>query len=128
VLHLVIVRKTKIFDFGPGATKAKRRRRWWRKQRASEKLCIVVPQDKRVLLASACGNEEKCICINNAIFKNDSAWATAGVGERINNPCNMRPPQLWTPSVLFSIYNAKGNGQFAKFKTLNDGVTACAEL
>jgi hypothetical protein len=80
------------------------------------------------MLTKSCKGDERCICINNAIFKHDSGWATAGVGRKANNPGNMRPPKLWTPSVPFTIYHAKGNGQFAKFETLEDGVQANVEL
>lgn len=64
----------------------------------------------------------------NAVFKHDSSWGTAGVGKKTNNLCNMRPPKSWEPSVPFTIYHAKGNGQFAKFSTKEDGITACVEL
>jgi hypothetical protein len=80
------------------------------------------------ILASACAGDGKCICINSAIFKHDSSWATAGIGKKTNNVCNMRPPKLWKPSVPFTIYNAPGNGKFAKFNSIADGITACVEL
>jgi hypothetical protein len=84
--------------------------------------------NRLILLEDACGqNNFKCICINHAIFKHDSSWATAGVGKRANNPCNMRVPRTWKPSVPMSHINSV-NGEFAKFKTLEDGVTACVEL
>ena len=79
-------------------------------------------------LADACGDDGRCVCVNDAIFKHDSSWATAGVGKRTLNPCNMRPPVTWAPSVAFEVYHAKGNGKFAKFDTLSDGITACVEL
>lgn len=88
---------------------------------------IKVPEHKTVL-AEACESEEKCICINNAIFKHDSSWATAGVGAKTNNPCNMRIPKTWKPSVKVSTYYSPGNGSFARFDTLADGITACVEL
>lgn len=95
--------------------------------------------DRHTLLATACGaTDTKCICINHAIFKHDSGWATANnrdgspsVGKRALNPCNMRPPKTWKPSVPFTIMPTIQNGEttyFAKFKTLEDGVTACVEL
>lgn len=67
------------------------------------------------------------MCINHAIFKHDSSWATAGVGARANNPCNMRVPATWVPSVPISRMQSV-NGEFAKFRTLEGGVTACVEL
>lgn len=88
-----------------------------------------LPSGERLaLLRASCGQDDKCVCINHAIFKHDSSWATAGVGKRLNNPCNMRVPATWKPSVPFTVYTAKGNGVFSKFDTLQDGVTACVEL
>lgn len=96
---------------------------------------IVLPEprprivgEKKILLAHACGNDDRCVCVNDAIFKHDSSWATAGIGARINNPCNMRVPSTWKPSVPFTVYRARGNGVFSRFETLQDGVTACVEL
>jgi hypothetical protein len=83
--------------------------------------------DRQVLLASACGNDQKCACINNAIFIHDSSWATKGVGARFNNPGNMRPPSSWSPSVSFTV-GQTANGPFAKFATLEDGIIANVEL
>jgi hypothetical protein len=90
--------------------------------------------DPKAHLASACGGDEKCVCVNNAIFKHDSSWATANnpdgspsVGKRANNPCNMRVPAKWEPSVAVSSLKT-ANGTFAKFDTLHDGITACVEL
>lgn len=41
----------------------------------------------------------------------------------------MRPPALWKPSVPFSVYRTtNNNGVFARFNSLQDGVTACVEL
>lgn len=84
--------------------------------------------DRLDMLTKACNGDEKCICVNHAIFKHDSGWATAGVGRKANNPGNMRPPKTWSPSVPFTIYYAKGNGQFARFESLRDGVQANVEL
>ncbi len=90
---------------------------------------IVLPvPDKQSILANACDYDEKCFCINNAIFKHDSSWATAGIGKKTLNPCNMRPPKTWEPSAPFTVYHAKGNGKFARFETLADGINACVEL
>ncbi|MGE0536665.1 MAG: hypothetical protein AB7O68_16965 [Pirellulales bacterium] len=72
--------------------------------------------------------DAKCACVNNAIFKHDSSWGTAGVGKKTNNLCNMRPPKTWTPSVQFTVYRTAHNGEFAKFATREDGITACVEL
>lgn len=83
--------------------------------------------DRLALLTKPCGNDTKCVCINHAIFKHDSSWATAGVGKRANNPCNMRVPATWKPSVTMSRIDSV-NGEFAKFDSLEDGVTACVEL
>lgn len=87
------------------------------------------------MLSKACKGDERCICINNAVFKHDSGWATANnpngtpsVGKRALNPGNMRPPKKWTPSVSFTVMHVPGNGQFAKFETLEDGVQANVEL
>lgn len=79
------------------------------------------------MLDKACDGDKKCICINNAIFKHDSSWSTAGVGKRALNPCNMRVPGTWRPSVKIGSLNSV-NGKFAKFNSLEDGVTACVEL
>lgn len=83
----------------------------------------------------ACGDDERCICINNAVFIHDSGWATANnrdgspsVGKRLNNPGNMRPPKKWKPSVPFVPVKVPGNGEFAKFNSLEDGVRANVEL
>jgi len=88
--------------------------------------------DRQKMLASACQkiapNDPKCYCINNAVFKHDSSWATSGVGKKTNNPGNMRVPRLWKPSVSFTVYHSPGNGVFSKFKTLEDGITANVEL
>lgn len=82
-------------------------------------------------LLSACDkyapDDRKCVCINNAIFVQDSAWATKGVGAKTNNPCNMRPAGENSP-ILAGVHVALGNGNFAKFSTLRDGVEACVEL
>ena len=83
------------------------------------------------MLDKACAGDKKCICINNAIFKHDSSWSTAGVGKRALNPCNMRPPKTWKPSVTFKPMAVNQGGDityFAKFNSLQDGVTACVEL
>lgn len=81
----------------------------------------------RELLTGPCNGDEKCICVNNAIFIHDSSWSTSGVGARSLGPCNMRVPSSWTPSVPLSSMWAK-HGEYAKFETLQDGVTACVEL
>lgn len=86
-----------------------------------------VTENARELLTGPCNGDEKCICINNAIFKHDSSWATAGVGKRALNPCNMRVPGTWKPSVSMRSINSV-NGVFARFDSLEDGVTACVEL
>lgn len=87
-----------------------------------------VSDKARELLTGPCNGDEKCICIVNGIFKHDSGWATAGVGKKALNPGNMRIPKTWEPSVPFTVYHSKGNGQFAQFKTLEDGVIANVEL
>jgi len=84
--------------------------------------------EKKQLLALACSGDVKCTCINNAIFTHDSSWATAGVGKNANNPGNMRIPKTWKPSVAFTVYHANGNGKFAKFSSLEDGIKANVEL
>lgn len=84
--------------------------------------------DRLAMLTKACEGDGKCICIVDAVAKHDSSWATAGIGKKTNNVCNMRPPGTWKPSVPFSVYRAKGNGVFAHFNSVQDGVTACAEL
>lgn len=80
------------------------------------------------LLAKACGGDEKCTCLNDAVFTHDSSWATAGVGMKANNPGNMRVPSSWKPSVPMGVYKAPGNGRFAKFRTLEHGIVANVEL
>lgn len=72
--------------------------------------------------------DSKCACVLNEIFKHDSSWATAGVGKRANNPCNMRIPATWTPAVGKPKKEYSVNGVFAKFATLEDGISACTEL
>jgi len=90
------------------------------------------------ILAAACRefapNDAQCVCINNAVFVRDSAWATANnadgtpsVGKRMNNPGNVRclgdnspVPSVCTPT--------KNNGSFAKFDSLEDGVRANVDL
>lgn len=99
---------------------------------------LSIPWPKRVALhgsathqdylAMECEGDAKCSCINAAIFKHDSSWATAGVGRKAKNPCNMRPPSTWKPSVKMGVYKSPGNGTFAKFDTVEDGITACVEL
>lgn len=80
------------------------------------------------MLERFCNGDAKCVCVENAIFTHDSGWATAGVGKKTNNPGNMRPPRLWQPSVPLTIYKAPGNGVFARFATLEEGVQANVEL
>ena len=83
-------------------------------------------QSPRALLAASCQNDAKCVCVMDAVFKHDSSWATAGVGKRALNPCNMRIPGSWTPPVtLHSIDTV--NGTFARFDSLKDGIQACVE-
>jgi hypothetical protein len=85
-----------------------------------------VVKDKHTLLAMACDGEEKCSCINEAIFTHDSSWATDGVGKRALNPCNMRVPSTWTPNGI--IGSTQGSvGHFAKFDSLEHGIQACVE-
>jgi hypothetical protein len=72
--------------------------------------------------------DTKCACVMNEIFKHDSGWATAGVGKRAKNPCNMRVPSSWTPAVGKPSKEYSVNGVFAKFATLEDGISACTEL
>lgn len=70
--------------------------------------------------------DSKCACINNEIFKHDSAWATAGVGKRAKNPCNMRKPGTWEPKGV--VGQTKGaEGYFLVFDSLQSGITACVE-
>jgi len=88
---------------------------------------IPVPKTPAEVLADACGGDARCVCINDAIFVHDSSWATAGVGAKALNPCNLRPPTKWTPSVPFTEHQSK-NGVFAKFDTLEEGIIACVEL
>ncbi len=101
---------------------------------ASSKKVTLPSGDRLALLRASCGQDDKCVCINHAIFKHDSSWATAGVGARALNPCNLRPPKTWKPSVPFTILpvsqvidGKRTTTYFAKFKTLEDGVTACVE-
>lgn len=53
---------------------------------------------------------------------------TAGVGKWANNPCNMRVPKTWKPSVPIRPTRQTPNGIFAQFESSNDGITACTEL
>jgi hypothetical protein len=85
-------------------------------------------KEPKQALSDACNGEHKCICINDAIFKHDSSWATAGVGKKANNPCNMRVPHSWTPSVPYNGVYKGPNGVFARYHSVSDGVTACVEL
>ncbi|HEV7278867.1 MAG TPA: hypothetical protein VGN57_01535 [Pirellulaceae bacterium] len=84
--------------------------------------------DPQTVLAKACKGDAKCICINNAIFKHDSSWATKGVGKKALNPGNMRPPKTWKPSVPFTVYVKAKDDYFAKFETLEHGIIANVEL
>lgn len=100
------------------------------------KLTLRLPEKKpeglQKVLAEACQThapgDEKCVCVNNAIYRHDSGWATAGVGKKTRNPGNMRVPSTWKPSVPFEVYHSPGNGVFSKFKTLEDGIVANVEL
>lgn len=84
------------------------------------------PPDKHAMLAAACGHDKKCTCINRAIFVHDSSFATAGVGARANNPCNMRKPGSWKPKGV--VGQTKGAvGYFLVFDTLENGIKACVE-
>ena len=93
---------------------------------------VSIPEKKLPPLDAACASiapdDPKCACVNNEIFKHDSSWATAGIGKKANNPCNMRVPSTWKPSVPMMVYTTANNGHFAKFETLEDGITACVEL
>lgn len=82
--------------------------------------------DKQKMLDKACDGDAQCICVVDKIAIMDSSWATAGIGKRTLNPCNLRPPSSWKFPVPYTAYQAKGNGYFAHFETLQDGVTACA--
>lgn len=76
-------------------------------------------------LFKSCNGQKKCICINDAIFKHDSSWATAGVGARTLNPCNTRPSA--NHPKPFKVAYSK-NGPFAQFSTLDDGIISCVSL
>ena len=83
--------------------------------------------DNQKLLNQACNGDEKCVCINNAIFKHDSSWATKGVGARAKNPCNMRMPSTWEPTgIIASTQGAVGH--FAVYDSLENGINGCVEL
>lgn len=79
------------------------------------------------MLRSACGGDEKCVCINRAIFVHDSGFATAGVGKRARNPCNMRRPGSWAPDGIVG-ETGGAVGKFLVFDSLESGITACVQV
>ncbi len=83
--------------------------------------------DKEAMLASACQGDKKCSCINRAIFVHDSGFATAGVGKRANNPCNMRRPGTWDPKGVTG-ETGGAVGHFLVFDSLQSGINACVEV
>ncbi len=93
---------------------------------------VKAPEKIAKALQTACTKtipgDAKCPCVNAAIFQHDSSFMTAGVGKKTLNGGNMRVPKLWKPSVHLSVYHSPGNGDFAKFDTMEDGITANVEL
>lgn len=85
-----------------------------------------VQTDKQTMLTTACGSDQKCQCIVDAIITNESAWFTKGIAPRSNNPCGMRVPSTWTPDGLTGA-TAGAVGHFATFTSHQHGVTACAQ-
>jgi hypothetical protein len=63
----------------------------------------------------------------NAIFIHDSKWATEGVGKWANNPGNLRCMSSASP-YKHQCVESPGNGFFAKFQTLEDGIGANVDL
>jgi len=102
------------------------------KELPRKKLDLFLPKTEKGPLDEACDthapDDSKCACVMNEVFKHDSSWATAGVGKRANNPCNMRVPSSWIPSVGKPKKEYSVNGVFAKFDSLEDGISACTEL
>jgi hypothetical protein len=82
--------------------------------------------EKSQMLATACGPDQKCQCIINAIITHESGWGTKGIAPRSNNPCGLRVPRSWTPDGLTGA-TAGAVGHFATFQSLQHGVNACAE-
>jgi hypothetical protein len=82
------------------------------------------------MLRTACeqyGGGQECYCILNAVFTHDSDWANAGVGKRLNNPGNVRC--LSEKSAVDSTcVSVPGNGQFAKFSSIQLGIEAAVDL
>jgi len=78
------------------------------------------------MLDVACNGDRKCKCVVEAIAIMDSSFATAGVGARALNPCNMRRPGSWTPKGIKG-ETSGAVGHFLVFDSLQSGVTACAE-
>lgn len=83
------------------------------------------------LVAESCNDlapsDPYCPCIVSAIAKNDSAYGTAGVGARQNNPGNSRCiADIFAPHGTRCIESA--NGSFSAFSSLEDGTRTIVSL
>lgn len=100
------------------------------------KIQLQVPEknltDKQKFLRKTCEkiapDDPECYCVMDNVFRQDSGWGTMGVGKKANNMGNMRVPSTWKPSVPMTVYHAAGNGTFAKFESVEDGIVANVEL
>ena len=77
------------------------------------------------LIVSACNEyaptDQLCPCIVSAMAKNDSLFATAGVGARTKNPGNMRcVADIFMPNGTDCVGSLSGS--FSAFQTLEEGV------
>ncbi len=79
------------------------------------------------MLDKACDGDKKCSCIINAIAIHESEFATAGVGKRAKNHCNLRRPGSWTPKGIVG-ETGGAVGKFLVFDSLQSGLDACAEV
>ena len=71
--------------------------------------------------------DKHCACVVSAIAKQDSGYATLGVGAKTNNPCNLRPIGE-NGGIPHTDYHSPGNGFFGKYANLRDGTKACVDL
>jgi len=63
----------------------------------------------------------------DAVFTHDSAWATAGIGKKNNNPSNLRCITTDNPYHGKCIPSA-GNGSFEWFPDLQTGIYAAVDV
>lgn len=68
-----------------------------------------------------------CYCIMSAILKWDSAYGTLGVGKKLNNATNSRCLGDFG-AVQSECVASLGNGYFARFETVEDGIRSGVDL